>query len=318
VGRLAAVVALARRVIAWHFPLSTTTVKLPALPDPTTHILWERVRRLYGHLPKALAGGEEHVHQMRVAARRLRVALPLLAQKPDGRRVRRTLRILRALTRGAGGSRDLDVAVGLFDRHHARHPPTPEARVLRRRLMAARSRSRRHMAEALLDLEIAGLRRDIRVLLARGGDLLFAAASRLRDVRDEQGGWILAELARLGEEYDAPALHRVRIRVRRLRYAAEVADDLRGQPSEAPGRLQDLQEMLGQIRDPFVLSSWLARQAASAASRGQTPLAAEAQSLSGHFDAESRKRHRELLAADPAAAVREAVAALSSGRTSAA
>ena len=293
-------------------------MKLPDLPDPTTPILWERVRRMYRHLPKALAGGEENVHQMRVAARRLRVALPLLAQKPEGRRVRRAIRVLRALTRGAGGSRDLDVAVGLLDRHHARHPPTPEGRVLRRRLMAARSRSRRLMAEALLDLEIAGLRRDVRILLARGGDLLFAAASRLRDMRDEQGGWILAELARLGEEYDAHALHRVRMRVRRLRYAAEVADDLRDQPSEAPGRLQDLQEMLGQIRDPFVLSAWLARQASSARARGQDALAAEAQSLSALFDAESRKRHRELLASDPAGAVRAAVEALSSSRTSAA
>jgi CHAD domain-containing protein len=293
-------------------------VNLPDLPDPTTPILWERMRRLYRHLPKALAGGEEHVHQMRVAARRLRVALPLLALKPQGRRVRRALQVLRALTRGAGGSRDLDVSVGLFDRHHSRHPLTPEARVLRRRLTAARGRSRRHMAEALLDLEIAGLRRDLRVVLARGGDLLFAAASRLRDMRDEEGGWILKELARLAEDYDASALHRLRIHVRRLRYAAEVADDLRGLPSEAPARLRDLQEMLGQIRDPFVLSSWLARQAASSLPRGQAALAAEAQSLSDLFAAQSRERHRELLKSDAAGTVREALAALAGGRPSAA
>ena len=61
----------------------------PDLPDPTTPILQERTRRLYANLPRALSGSSEHVHQMRVAARRLRVTLPLLARKPEGRRVRR-------------------------------------------------------------------------------------------------------------------------------------------------------------------------------------------------------------------------------------
>ncbi|HEX6740000.1 MAG TPA: CHAD domain-containing protein, partial [Vicinamibacteria bacterium] len=168
--------------------------------DPTTPILHERVRRLYLNLPRALAGSEEHVHQMRVAARRLRVALPLLAQKPGGRRVRRAVRVLRALTRAAGGSRDLDVAVALFDRHLSQGALTPPARLLRRRLVAARGRARRQMAEALLDLEIAGLRRDLRVVLARRGDVIFAAAARVRDLRDGVGSRIVADLLRLADE----------------------------------------------------------------------------------------------------------------------
>ena len=52
---------------------------------------------------------------MRVAGRRLRVALPLLARKPEGRRARRALRILRQLRTAAGTSRDLDVGVALFE-----------------------------------------------------------------------------------------------------------------------------------------------------------------------------------------------------------
>jgi CHAD domain-containing protein len=293
-------------------------VTIQDLPDPITPILQERARRLYLNLPRALAGSEEHVHQMRVSARRLRVTLPLLACKPEGRRVRRAMRVLRALTRAAGGSRDLDVAVGLFDRHCADQALTAEAKVLRRRLVAARGRSRRQMAESLLDLEIAGLRRDLRKVLARGGDQLFVAASRLRDLRDGEGGWIVAELLRLAEDYDPVALHRVRIHVRRLRYAAEVADGLRGQPSDAAARLRDLQELLGQIRDPFVLSSWLARQAVAALGRGEAALAAEAQALAEAFAAQSRARHRELLAADPVASVGKALATLAGGRPSAA
>lgn len=287
-------------------------------PDLPGHLLQQRVRRVFAHLPRALAGDEEHVHQMRVAARRLRVALPLLASRPEGRRVRRALRVLRDLTRSAGGSRDLDVAVGLFDRHRAGAEPLAESRLLRRRLQASRARSRRHLAESLMDLEIAGVRRDLRAILKRGGNLLFSALSLVREACDAEGAWIQAELTRLGDVYEPESLHRQRIHVRRLRYAAEVADDLRAQKSEAPARLRDLQEMLGQIRDPFVLSSWLAKQAANAEARGQISLATEARFLSDAFAAKSRERHQQWLASDPAQAVSDALAAVAPGRTSAA
>ena len=59
------------------------------------------MRGVFRHLPKGLAGDEEAIHQMRIAGRRLRVALPLVARKPDGRRVKRALGVLRELTRTA-------------------------------------------------------------------------------------------------------------------------------------------------------------------------------------------------------------------------
>jgi hypothetical protein len=49
------------------------------------------MRRVFKHLPKTLVGDQEAVHEMRVAARRLRVILPVLARKPAGRRVKRAL-----------------------------------------------------------------------------------------------------------------------------------------------------------------------------------------------------------------------------------
>ena len=60
-----------------------------AASDRATDLLQERIRMLFRHLPHALAGKAESVHQMRVASRRLRLALPLLGRKPDGRRLRR-------------------------------------------------------------------------------------------------------------------------------------------------------------------------------------------------------------------------------------
>ncbi|MFI5184206.1 MAG: CHAD domain-containing protein, partial [Vicinamibacteria bacterium] len=127
--------------------------------DRSTPLLKERIRTLFRYFPKGLAGEEEPIHQMRVAARRLRVALPLLARKPRGRRVREALAILRDVTRAGGGSRDLDVGLALLEtRLKASGIATPELANLRRRLRSARARSRGRMAEELLDLPISRLR----------------------------------------------------------------------------------------------------------------------------------------------------------------
>jgi CHAD domain-containing protein len=286
--------------------------------DPGTRLLRERIRTVFSHLPQALAGNEERLHQMRIAARRLRVALPLLAQKPEGKRVRRAVRGLRQLTRTPGTSRDLDVMVSLAE-DHWRQPDalTDEGRVLRRRLLAARARSRRQMAEALLDLEIAQLRRDLRAVLARGGDVLFSALVRLRETRDRDGARALDLLASLGESDDADTLHEVRIGLRRLRYAAEVQDLLKGVRSDATRLLKELQERLGHVRDAFVLSEWFAGQAQRSGRGGQAALGREARALAAAFRETSARHHRDLLEVRPDDVVRHALEEMGYGRTAA-
>jgi CHAD domain-containing protein len=286
--------------------------------DPGTRLLRERIRSVFSHLPQALAGNEERLHQMRIAARRLRVALPLLARNPDGKKVRRALQGLRALTRTPGASRDLDVMVSLAEDHWRQAGPlAEEARVLRRRLLAARARSRRQMSEALLDLEIARLRRDLRAVLARGGDVLFSGLVRLRETRDRDGERALDLLASLGTRFDADGLHEVRIRLRRLRYTAEVQDLLKGVRSDATRRFKDLQERLGQVRDAYVLSEWLAAQAVRAGRARQAALAREARALAARFRETSERHHRDLLEARPDDLVRHALEEMGYGRTAA-
>src|SRR6185503_2184284 len=95
-------------------------------------------------------------------------------------------------------------------------PRTPERTLLRSRLKAARTRSRTAMAEAFLDLEIASLRRDLRRIVRRGGDRVFSVLLRLRQVRDDEGGALPARLEG-ADVFDADALHRLRMGVRRLR-----------------------------------------------------------------------------------------------------
>src|SRR5690349_3331847 len=122
--------------------------------DPGRRVLRAKVHDVFRHLPRALTGDEEAIHEMRVAGRRLRVALPLLALRPDGKRVRRALVGIKDLTRAAGSSRDLDVMLSGLEQElpPTRQRPRPQTKILGR-LRQARRRARARMTEVVLDLE---------------------------------------------------------------------------------------------------------------------------------------------------------------------
>ena len=273
------------------------------------------MRRVFRHLPKGLAGDEDALHQLRVWGRRLRVGLPVLARKPRGQRVRRSLKILRQMTRTASASRDLDVMVALLEARmkELRAHPAP-LKMLRRRLLATRGRSRRRMADGMLDLEIARVRRDLRAVLSRRADALFTVLLRLRQARDVEGAAAMAALLKLQDAFDPEALHALRIMVRRLRYLAELLDGLRGQPSDAAAVLKQLQDALGRLNDAHLLSVWAGAQATRSASRGQIEVSAEAAALQGEFLGRSRAHHRALLDAQPVELLNRALAAMGRAR----
>jgi CHAD domain-containing protein len=288
--------------------------------DPITDLLRERVRAVFRHLPKGLAGDEEAIHQMRVAGRRLRVALPLLAKKPEGRRVHRALRVLRELTRTAGASRDLDVSLELLAEHLQNVAPLDaEQRRLRSRLRGVRAYSRTRMAEALMDLEIARLRRDLGAVLERGAEDAFSVRVRLRDLRDHQGEALLKGFDSLSTRFEPETLHALRRRARRLRYAAEVGDVLRGGGSEskAPALWKTLQEKIGQLHDHDVLAGWLEAQAASADQKAEPALAAAARAECSWATSVAGTLHRQLLEARPAEIATQALEAMGRARTAA-
>jgi CHAD domain-containing protein len=106
--------------------------------------------------------------------------------------------------------------------------------------------------------------------------------------------------------------------VRRLRYAAEVADVLLGQESRAPAVFKDLQEQLGAVHDSHVLAEWLGRQARAAAARGQHELSAEAADLERRFADASRDHHRRFLETSPVERVRAGLSSMGPTRSSAA
>jgi CHAD domain-containing protein len=289
---------------------------MPSTPEGRAALLLEdRVKRVFRELPGAVAGQEEPVHQVRVAGRRLRVALPLLARRGDGRPVRRALKVLRRLVRTVGSGRDMDVILGLLeDRMAMRKASTAEQRALLSRLRAARARARAKVADGVFDLDIDGLRRNLRRLLRAGAADPATVLARAEALRAEEGALILRGFSQLGSRYRPVELHALRRRIRRLRYAAEVEDAVRGDESRAPALWKRLQDGIGVVHDHHVLASWLGEQQGAAEARGDALLARAARREARAFEGLGRLRHKALLETRPADLALRALEAMARGR----
>ena len=273
-------------------------------------LLSERVRTLYRHLPHALAGEPEAVHQLRVAARRLRVTLPLVALRGEGRRVRQARGDLRDLTRAAAVGRDLDVMLeALTALLGDSGRKTGPGRVLLGHLRRAQRRSRRRLADALLDQDLTRLRRDLRSVQARRAAGEAVCLERALGAARAEAAELRGRLE-LQAGYDARALHELRIGMRRLRYATEVVEAVRGRASQAPRLLRDQQQQLGRLHDLWMLAGWLEGQARRAERAGHAELAQEARERAAGARQQSERTWREWLEADPATALARALAAL--------
>jgi CHAD domain-containing protein len=282
------------------------------LAGDTSPLLHERVAALYRRLPGGIAGDEEDLHEMRVAARRLRVALTLLPRRSRGRRVRRARETLRSLVRAGGCGRDLDVMLSLLEERLQEGEPPEQLARLRRSLRGSHTRSRGATASALMDVDIAGLRRDLRAIAGRPGESVFAAMARIREERDALGEELITATLDLGTGFDAVRLHWMRRRLRRLRYAAELQAQLQGRRLAASRQLKKLQSLLGAVNDAWVLRGWLEGREIAAQRRADDELAAQARGLRAWALARSRDRHRAWLDSDPAAVLRRALTSMGS------
>jgi CHAD domain-containing protein len=102
--------------------------------------------------------------------------------------------------------------------------------------------------------------------------------------------------------------------VRRLRYAAEVEDAVRGEESRAPALWKRLQDGIGVIHDHDVLAAWLEEQTRLAEARGNALVARAARRERTAFVGLGRLLHRALLEAKPADLALRALQAMARGR----
>lgn len=229
------------------------------------------VVRLLQHDPGARLGSDpESVHQCRVAVRRLRSDLRTLAPLLDAEWIKALRDELRWLGDSLGNVRDADVLLEGFRRRASTLPDglkRPAERLLRR--LAAEGEEHRRAMLADLRGERYALLLDRLVEAAKRPALLPGAAepasSSIPPLSADPWHRLRSTAEDLPEEPTDEDLHRLRIRVKRARYAAEAVQMIGGRPvarfARAASRLQDV---LGIHQDAVVATEWLRGKAARA------------------------------------------------------
>jgi CHAD domain-containing protein len=241
------------------------------------------------HFTRALKGLEQGdvraLHRARVASRRLRELLPILQVAPNA--TRKLTRRFRKVTTRLGIVRELDVLLLLIDELHVSRREASEALS---RVAVAVAKARDDAREQLFErMSIDDLWRLARKLERVDDDLEAAEGRRRARMATTDRRWqsaVAVRVARRAERLGAAIrnagalylperLHDVRIALKKLRYAAELAADVAGQRStpelralkrgqEVLGRMHDLQVLIDHVRQvqasltPPSLAMWQA------------------------------------------------------------
>jgi CHAD domain-containing protein len=244
----------------------------------------EPVRALISYAPGVRLGRDpEDVHKARVATRRLRSTLRTFGDRLDGDWANDLRTELRWLADDLGAVRDADVMVGrLRDGVEALDDEDRAAgNTLLDKLAAARTDAGERLLaststyryERLLDRLVAAAREP--ALRGPTNQPADAAASVV------EAPWTKLRRAveRAEGSSDPTLLHRVRIRAKRARYAAEAVAPASGGPAKTFAKLAaELQDVLGEHHDAIVLQAWL-RDVASRSRARQAFVAGELTAL---------------------------------------
>lgn len=218
------------------------------------------VRALRAHEAGARAGDDpEHLHEMRVAVRRLRAILRASRALFDPAWVDRLRDELDWLGGSLGLVRDLDVLDGylrprLAALEGAEHRAAGQ-RVLRR-LSADRARARAALNEALDSPRYPQILEQLETFLSRPP--ASAADVSLPDVAATEWKRLRKAVQKLPGRPSVDELHAVRIKVKRARYAAELARAAAGERGKRfIHQAKKLQDILGDLQDAVVLEQYL-------------------------------------------------------------
>lgn len=223
-------------------------------------LLRKRLERFTRLLPALAQGDVNALHRTRVASRRLRELLPILQLDHDV--TDRLSHRLRKVTARLGVVRELDVLLMLLDELHEsrRHDHAALARVAED-VSRERARARGQLVGRRVPLDDL---KQIARRLSRAADELDAASPTPAAGPSRARGWRWALDARIarraaslrraiaeaGAVYLPDRLHAVRIAVKKLRYALEIAADVAGERTTPDLRLLErAQELLGRLHD---------------------------------------------------------------------
>ena len=256
--------------------------------NPSELLIRQRLAALSRTLTGARKGDVHAVHQARVATRRIREALPLVAPGRTGKSLTKSVR---RLTRALGAVRELDVALLNLDQLRA-SGEVPETAIARLRQLVTEERQRlgSEMVRRLEQYNHPKLQRKAVEAARRGPvktgtrDPVRAAAAMARAARRAVA--LRAAMDNAAGIYLPDRLHEVRIAVKKLRYALEIARDLSGSRATARIRtLKRVQDLLGRMHD---LEMLIARTRAIQSRAGAPNL-----KLSGELDRLVRRLENE-------------------------
>lgn len=267
------------------------TVLEPAAPDPRTPALLQ-VGHLRGLVDPRLAslrdvaGWEQAedpvvaVHRARVATRRLRAFVRLYAPLLGGKRARKLERRLRAITRALGPVREHDVLTAGLRALQADAEPLARAALEHVEAWAQgqRRKAARRAHAALADVDAAALAEALEGEVDRVSGRLLRhdepLAARATALLEPELARAFEGMPRPTGQTDMEALHEVRIRAKRLRYALALLDPLLCEPHRSlPPLLERVQSTLGEHREAAQLLERVHERRAALAAQGLPTLA---------------------------------------------
>lgn len=267
------------RLLADRMPPSFATpspASARSAGDVVLAYLWAQAEQLRRHDPLVRQNAPDAVHQMRVAARRMRSTLQAFGRILDRDSTRELTEELKWMAGELGGARDAEVMAERFAAILAKFPdelklgPVDAAftRVFERRQADARE-----VALAALDSErYLALHDRIDALLANPPVTTRARRKAKRELPKSVRRTYRRVESRMAEADRQPAgqqrdleLHETRKAAKRLRYATEAVAPTVGKPAaRLRKRLKAVQELLGEHQDTAVARPVLRELAAQA------------------------------------------------------
>ena len=267
---------------------------------PSELLIRQRLRAVTRGLPGTRKGDAHSLHQTRVATRRLREALPLVASGSRGRKLEKTAR---RVTRALGPVRELDVALLTLDELE-RLDDVPRQAIVTLRQVVSEERRLLHneMCRRLRKIDLDKLRTRAvaaarKVKASRGGGL--AGPERVADAdrraaRRAIGLRVAIEHA--SSMYLPDRLHDVRVAVKKLRYGMEIARELRRSHATSRVRtLKEAQDLLGRMHDLEILIA-RTRAVQGASSAPNLRVSAHLDRLVRRLENECRQLHGQYMA----------------------
>jgi CHAD domain-containing protein len=236
--------------------------------DVITIALRTSVERLYEHEADAVGGEDpEDVHQARVATRRMRSDLRTFRDFLDNDWANELRAELQWVGSELGEVRDIEVMLGRLRAGTACLPDAEGeagARVTRR-LVADWHAARERMAEQLSGSRFGALRAPLLAAAERPRCTPWAhlrAEDALPAIVRKPWRKLRNHIDELGPTPSDDALHAVRIRAKRARYAAEATVPVFGKPATTFAKaMAAIQDVLGEHQDAIVARAWLTKVA---------------------------------------------------------